>query len=161
MQPTIPDPNKPYAYISGPLSAMSEDLRSKLRAFYEEIGSCCYDASLPAYVPHLLSDPTKNAGLSPRKVYDMDRRAVVGSRLLVAYVGITSLGVGAEIEMACQRNIPVVLVYEQDLPPDRRVSRLTRGSPNVVKELLFPEGQPMTVLPQLSDFLVRFMHDLR
>lgn len=149
-----------YAYISGPLSAMSETLRVIMRKFYEQLGDLCRECGIERYVPHLVSDPTLAADLTPLQVYNLDRNAVVGSTIVLAYVGRAALGTGAEIEMAKNANIPVILIYEKNLPPERRVSRLTRGSPNIIAECVFTsndnEGDLMN--NELAEMLKTILH---
>ena len=52
---------------------------------------------------------------------------------MIAYAGLPSLGVGAEVELANQYKIPVVLLFERG----RSVSRHVRGIPVVSAEIQF------------------------
>ena len=140
-----------FAYISGALSDMTEEERTALRSFYESIARVCNDLHLHAYVPHLVSDPAKNADLSPHDVDALDREAVTRSALVIAYVGRPSTGVGIEIEMAYHANKPVIILCEKQIVLSRRLSRLVRGSPAVIKEILFDDREEATVL--LANFL--------
>ena len=80
------------AYVSGALTGGDEI--ELLKHFYERIAETCKGVGIEAYVPHLVSDPIGNPNMTPDEVYDLDRRQVLASNLLVAYVGYPSLGVG-------------------------------------------------------------------
>ena len=155
-QEFIMNEGRGYVYVSGALTAMHEEQRVMVRDFYESIGRHCSRYGLNAYIPHLFGDPSLNANLSPEEIYRMDREGVTHACLVIAYVSIPSLGVGAEIEMAHQAGIPVVLLYEEELPPERRISRLTRGTPNVVYEIQFPKNQPLVALQRIGNFFETF-----
>lgn len=69
------------------------------------------------------------------KVWKIDYERVVNSGVVVAYIGIPALGVGAEIEMARTANVPVILLCETT--KQERLSRLILGSPAVIDIVLF------------------------
>ncbi|MDQ2951649.1 MAG: hypothetical protein M3R54_05245, partial [Chloroflexota bacterium] len=92
-------------------------------------------AGLRAYLPHRVTDPVTASHLDARAVYDIDRAHVTGSRVVVAYAGIPSFGVGIEVELAREHGIPVILVVERD----RTVSRLLLGNPAVVEVVRFAD----------------------
>lgn len=117
--------------MSGPLTGVEQI--AELKAFYEAIGQVCAEAGVDLYLPHRVSDPLANASLTPGEVYAMDRAAIGAADLVIAYVGLPSLGVGCEIEIAREHAIPVVLLYEEGA----RISRMIRGNPAVVTELRF------------------------
>lgn len=99
------------AYISGSLTGVDNSTLLKLKRFYEDIADLCREFDINPYVPHLKSDPITHPDLSPSEVYEMDRKEVLGSDIVIAYVGIPSFGVGIEIEIARENNIPVILIY--------------------------------------------------
>lgn len=121
------------AYISGALTSLEDGARTRL--FYELLAEVVGTAGLGAYLPHRVTDPQATAHLDPRAVYDIDRAHVTGSRVVVAYAGIPSFGVGIEVELAREHGIPVVLVVERD----RTVSRLLLGNPAVVEVVRFAD----------------------
>ncbi len=121
------------AYISGALTALEDGARTRL--FYELLAEVAGTAGLRAYLPHRVTDPVAASHLDPRAVYDIDRAHVTGSRVVVAYAGIPSFGVGIEVELARENGIPVILVVERD----RTVSRLLLGSPAVVEVVRFAD----------------------
>ena len=121
------------AYVSGALTSLEDGARTRL--FYELLAEVVEGAGLRAYLPHRVTDPVTTAHLDPRAVYDIDRAHVTGSRVVVAYAGIPSFGVGIEVELAREHSIPVILVVERD----RTVSRLLLGNPAVVEVVRFSD----------------------
>lgn len=121
------------AYISGALTALEDGPRTRL--FYELLAEIVDAAGLRAYLPHRVTDPVQAAHLDARTVYDIDRAHVTASRVLVAYGGIPSFGVGIEVELAREHGIPVILVVERD----RTVSRILLGNPAVVEVVRFSD----------------------
>ena len=119
------------AYVSGALTSLEDGARTRL--FYELLAEVVESAGLRAYLPHRVTDPVTASHLDPRAVYDIDRAHVTGSRVVVAYAGIPSFGVGIEVELAREHGIPVILVVERD----RTVSRLLLGNPAVVECVRF------------------------
>lgn len=161
------------AYVSGALTALEDGAR--MRLFYELLAEVVEAAGLRAYLPHRVSDPVAAPHLEPRAVYDIDRAHVTGARVLVAYAGIPSFGVGIEVELAREHNVPVVIVVERD----RTVSRLLLGNPAVVDVVRFTDldglrrglaaalarvaaSPPSGVAPAVSDAVVvqRFLASL-
>jgi len=124
---------KVKAYVSGVLTGGDEI--QELKKFYERIADACTAAGIEAYVPHRVSDPVDNPDMTPEAVYDLDRQQVLDSNLLIAYIGLPSLGVGMEIEIAREKNIPVVVLMEKG----RRISRIARGNPAVIAEIHFTD----------------------
>ena len=136
---------KSRAYVSGVLTGV-ESL-DVLKKFYEDISRVCAAEGVAAYVPHLVTDPEKNADFTPKEVYELDRLKVIESNLVIAYVGVPSLGVGQEIEIARESNIPVLLMMEKEA----RISRMARGNPAVIAEIRFEDFRD--ALKQLSLWL--------
>jgi len=121
------------AYVSGALTALEDGARTRL--FYELLAEVVESAGLRAYLPHRVTDPVTASHLDPRAVYDIDRAHVTGSRVVVAYAGIPSFGVGIDVELAREHGIPVILIVERD----RTVSRLLLGNPAVVEVVRFAD----------------------
>lgn len=119
------------AYISGPLTGVKHV--ATLKTFYENLGAVCNEIGYTAYIPHLHTDPEKRPDIPPSQVYKVDKERVLSSSLVVAYVGIPSIGVGMELAYADSVGIPIVLIYERD----RTVSRFPRGIPKVISEIRF------------------------
>src|SRR5213593_2332185 len=121
------------AYISGALTALEDAPRTKL--FYEVIAEIAEGAKLRAYLPHRVTDPVAAANIEPRTVYEIDRAHVTAARVVIAYAGVPSFGVGIEVELAREHGVPVVVVAERDRP----VSRLLLGNPAVVEVVRFAD----------------------
>jgi len=135
------------AYISGPITTINP---TEVLAFYEAIGSLCREIGLQPYVPHLDTDATTDVSITPSEVYEKDVQEIITSELLIAYVGIPSVGVGAELGRAAMNGIPVILLYERGA----RVSRLVRGIPTVVAEIQFNDYED--ALAQLKSVLYKW-----
>jgi hypothetical protein len=161
------------AYVSGALTALEEGAR--MRLFYELLAEVIESVGLRAYLPHRVTGPVAAAHLEPRAVYDIDRAHVTSARVVVAYAGIPSFGVGIEVELAREHAVPVVLVVERE----RTVSRLLLGNPGVVEVVRFADldglrrglaaaleriaaSAPGAALPAVSDDVVvqRFLASL-
>lgn len=136
-------------YISGPLTNLPD--ADTLKAFYEQIGVVCSRLNMLPYIPHQHSDPILHPEIPPRAIYDLDRTNVARADLVIAYTGVPALGVGQEIEIAKQHNVPVILVYELG----RSVTRMVRGNPIVVAEVVGKDfnhiiAQLEQILPNLT-----------
>src|SRR2546427_11758481 len=135
------------AYTSGALTALEDAPRTKL--FYEVIAEIAEGAKLRAYLPHRVTDPVAAANIEPRTVYEIDRAHVTAARVVIAYAGVPSFGVGIEVELAREHGVPVVVVAERDRP----VSRLLLGNPAVVEIVRFADLEGLR--KQLQSALVR------
>lgn len=138
----------PKVYISGALTSIPRDGEA-LKIFYERLGALCEALGYESYVPHLKADPIKFPGFTPSEVYEMDSAAVIAADLMIAYVGLPSLGVGQELEIAREHSIPIILLMEQGAT----VSRMARGNPLVIREIRFSSYEE--VIDQLPDLLCR------
>ncbi len=150
---------KKSVYISGALTDMSEAERAELRAFYDDIGNVCKEYGFEPYSPHVYGDPKNVAHLNPTEIDRIDRLAVTQSYLVVAYVGVPSLGVGIEVELAHHSDKPVVLLYENEKFAQRRISRIVRGNPAVIREIAFSDYAD--ACKQLRAFLAEFKKMIR
>ncbi|TVQ56960.1 MAG: XRE family transcriptional regulator [Spirulina sp. DLM2.Bin59] len=122
-------------YISGALTDLKNP--SKIKKFYENIGNLCESLDFKSYVPHLNTDPIENSDLKPKDIYEIDKSSVIASDLVIAYLGIPSLGVGMELAYADIANIPIILLYEKH----KTVSRFARGIPNTIAEIIFEQEE--------------------
>lgn len=128
-------------YISGALT------NSSRKNFYESIGKTVERTGFIPYIPHLHTDPEKNPDATPKEVYEIDMMKVSQSEIIIAYVGYPSLGVGAELEHANAKGIPIILLWEKG----ERISRLVKGIPNVIKMMEYEREEE--VLKILEDYL--------
>ncbi len=146
------------AYISGPLTGLTEAQRQYLFPLYEAIGKMFEEEfGIIGYVPHVYGDPVKMAHLSAPNIDQIDRKAVTQSYIMIAYVGIPSTGVGIEIEMANHSNVPVLLIYENNIT----LSRLVRGSPASMGEIRFDAGDVVQLIGHLRGFIQLWLNTLR
>ncbi len=148
------DTQSPFAYISGALTNVPDNKREALKLFYEKLGRMCEKHGLNVYIPHQHSDPVQHPNLTPREVNLIDHECVSSCSLLVAYVGVPSFGVGAEITWANLHQIPIILVVEADQSLQRQVSRLIRGFEYVRQEICFTDDAD--ALRQLATYLDRY-----
>jgi nucleoside 2-deoxyribosyltransferase len=123
--------NTVNVYISGPLT--NTEHSDELKAFYETIGVLCQKLGLKPHIPHLVTDPKKHPHVTPREVFDIDKKQVLSSSFLIAYVGEPSLGVGMELAYAESAGIPVITIAKRGA----HVSRLARGIPAIAKEIIY------------------------
>ena len=150
--------NRKSVYIAGPLTDMPADKRAMMRKFYESLGEICEEFGLQPYLPHQHSDPELHVQLTPQRTDQLDRLAVTSSYLVIAYVGVPSIGVGIEVEMANHANKPVVILAEQTKIVGKRVTRLVRGNPAVMAEISFRDFEDAKI--QLHEFLQRFTDNM-
>ncbi len=116
-------------YMSGALSALSQEEYSHVTTkVYERVQNICQKIRLTCYLPHK-SQTTPSKDMPHSKVWEIDYKRVVNSGTVVAYVGIPSCGVGAEIEMARTANVPVILLFETK--KQEELSRLILGNPAI------------------------------
>ena len=135
-------------YISGALTNTMNP--TEALAFYEAIGSLCKELGMQPYIPHLCTDPRTDASITPKEVYEWDAQEITTSELLIAYVGIPSLGIGMELARATMSGIPIILLYERKT----RISRLARGIPTIIAEIQFNDHED--ALAQLKDVLYQW-----
>lgn len=142
-------------YISGALSDVPETIRQQYLDFYESIGRLVEFLGLTPYVPHQNTDPVRHKDVTPKQVDVIDRTAVTSAMLVVAVADNPSLGVGIEVEMAYHASKPVVLLCHRDRITERRISRLIRGNPGVVHEIVYVDREG--ALLELEAFIRSFL----
>lgn len=113
-------------YISGALTVQKG--RKNMRTTYEKLADVCSSFCNNVYVPHLNgTDPAKDPNEIPSVVWKTDHREVASSDLLIAYVGMPSLGVGSELEIARMAASDIILWrYLKE-----KTSRMALGNPSV------------------------------
>lgn len=109
------------AYISGPLTIVRD--RHAARLYYERLAQICRREGLTPYLPHTENDPELHADESAAKVFERDMNQLLSARIVVAYIGSPSLGVGAELAFASENKIPIVAIRR----PGESVSRFALG----------------------------------
>lgn len=144
-------------YVSGALSDVPDSTRQQYLAFYEAIGQLVASIGLVPYIPHHNTDPVRHKEVTPCQVDLIDRTAVTSAMLIVAVADNPSLGVGIEVEMAYHATKPVVLLCHQDRIAQRRISRLVRGNPSVVHEIIYRDYSE--ALTRLEGFIQSFLQE--
>lgn len=134
------------AYISGALTNL-ETATVDIKKVYEDIGNLCESVGVSAYVPHLKSDPIAFPNFTPKEIYEMDRAQVISADLTIAYIGLPSLGVGQELEIAREAGKDIVLWWFAG----EKLSRMVRGNPSVVA--MFEVKDVDELKTKLSEFL--------
>jgi nucleoside 2-deoxyribosyltransferase len=117
-------------YVSGSLTNLND---ASVKTLYEQIGQLAQTHGFEAHVPHLHTDPVKNAAAIPEEVYAFDLGHLKDSDVVIAYIGEPSLGTGMELEMALKHNALVVLLSEKGA----KLSRLALGSPTIIEHVQF------------------------
>lgn len=134
----MPDLTQPFfsdeVYVSGVLTSV-RPRKIDPRELYERIGVLCRSNGLVPYIPHLHTDPVLHRDIHPTHVYERDYRKVLDACLVIAYVGQASGGVGMEMEMARTNSIPIIVLYEADVPV-ATISRMYRGN-RAVKAVVY------------------------
>lgn len=124
-----------HVYISGSLSSLPPKRAAEFKKFYEDLASVVEKNGGEAYVPHLHSDPEKNADMSPQAVYEVDSKEILNSDLMICEATIPSHGAGGEIEVCRHNNIPVLIISQKGV----NVSRFALGNPTVVDHILYSD----------------------
>ena len=117
------------AYMSGALTGLNDDARQRQLDRYELIQRTCAAEGYECYCPHQHSDPVRDADMAPSKVHELDSANVRDSDLVIADCTEPSFGLGIEVQMANNNEIPILLIAQEG----KEISRLIRGIPNIVK----------------------------
>ncbi|MDO8601065.1 MAG: hypothetical protein Q7R46_00105 [bacterium] len=131
------------AYICGPLTELSPGEQGTVKRFYEQLADVCERVTgIRAFVPHEHYDPIKNADYTPQQVDEGERKQVCDNTFLILVVALApSWGGGIEVEMANRSGVPVMVLCEQEKLEQRKISRLLRGNPAVVKVIAYKDEQ--------------------
>ena len=131
---------KKPCYICGPLTEVPEEMKPVVKAFYVDLADACKRAlGIRAFVPHEHYDPVLHAGFSPAQVDISERRQVCenASFLVVAASFGPTWGGGIEVEMAYQSGVPIILLCDRAKLEARKISRLLRGNPGIVRTIVY------------------------
>ncbi len=133
-------------YMSGALTGLSDEVRQRQIERYELIKETCAVEGYDCYCPHQHSDPVRDESMTPAEVHQLDSTNVQNSDLIIADCTEPSFGVGIEAQMADEDDTPILLIAQRG----KKVSRLIRGIPNVVKVgsdadmIVFPSGDVLS-----------------
>ena len=121
-------------FISGALSRVSGKVR--LEVFYDMIEQLCISKGFDVFLPYRDANPDRIPGMTNRKLYlsNMDRLKNK-TNLLIAYVGLPSIGVGMEVEAACNLGVDVILLAEAEVA----LSKPLQGCPAIVATIRFED----------------------
>ncbi|MBU3957031.1 hypothetical protein KKI19_02005 [Patescibacteria group bacterium] len=105
--------------MSGALTGLSPELREQTLRFYEAVAEVASRHGIDLYLPHLHSDPIKDADIPPRQVVIMDRERVKDSITMIVDIrrppyGVGSLGVGMEIGFCQFHNTNIIVLCRRD-----------------------------------------------
>ena len=105
--------------MSGALTDLSPEVRESTLRFYEKVAAVAGKHGIDLYLPHLHSDPIKNADVPPSQVVVMDRERVKDSMIMIVDVrqmpvGVGSLGVGMEIGFCESHNTNIIVLCRRD-----------------------------------------------
>jgi len=137
-------------YISGPLTG-APDLRAA-RLYYERLAQVCRQEGLVPYLPHTESDPQLHAGESAETVFKRDLHHLLSSQLIVAFIGSPSLGVGAELALASEKDIQIIAIRR----PGDTVSRFLLGMliTSQAYDMVIPDERVEAELPNVLNIAV-------
>ena len=131
----LTDMKKVRVHISGPVTCLTSQERDKYFKFYEQIAKLCQQQDWHTYLPHRIIDPEHYPELTAREVYESEIRDIRKSDIVIAYVSKPALGVGTELEIARSQDSVVILLYQKG----DKVSRIVRGNPAVIHEVIFTD----------------------
>ena len=142
------------AYICGPLTELLPEEQGRIKRFYARIADLFEELTgVRAFVPHEHYDPVVNPNPTPAQVDAAERKQVCeNSSMLVVVAEAPSWGGGIEVEMARTNGVPVVLLCDREKLAQRKISRLLRGNPAVVK--ILEHDNEEDALSQLRDYLM-------
>ncbi len=147
-------------YICGALTKLSPEVGEELRALFVGLAEVCERVlGLRAFVPHEHCDPKVHPHLTPREVEQIEREQVCNkTSLLVVVTREPSWGGGIEVEMAYRSTVPVVLLASWKEMEQKSVSRLLRGNPAVVQEIVY--NNVADALTLFEDWLIANAEEL-
>lgn len=135
-----------HIFFAGPLTNLKNP--DAIKTFYERMDAVAKKLGHTTFWAYKSgTDPIKNPDVLPEDVYKRDIQALEKSDIMISYISEPSTGTGIEMEHAEEKKIPVVLVYQKGT----RVSRMTRGNPAVVKQIVYKDESD--ALTQLEAYL--------
>ena len=122
------EPIMDSVYIFGPIHIHGDDYRSTYENLME-VSEKYFEESLGTYPDFW------ETGEEPREFYDRTKDEITECDLFVAEVTSPSHGVGMELEMAVNNNIPVIALAKED----QDISIMVEGLPMVEKVLRYED----------------------
>ncbi len=141
-------------YVCGPLTELTPEDQAWVKPFYEAIADVCEEVfGQRAFVPHEHYDPIKHADFTPQDVDTNERHQVCDLTSVLIVVAVApSWGGGIEVEMSNCSKVPVILLCEKMKLIDRKISRLLRGNPAVMRVIVYEDIED--ALSQLKNVLL-------
>jgi len=130
--------SKRSTYICGPLDELPHDQQEPTRKFYEALGAVCSRmCGTEAFVPHMhyyLED-----GEIPvlQEVNVAKHERICHDTSLLIVVASACSWIGREIVTAMDNEVPIILLYDANLPQKPRAASLLRDSPMVHDVITF------------------------
>ncbi|MFH1404741.1 MAG: deaminase [Patescibacteria group bacterium] len=143
-------PSVKSIYFSYGLTNLPDEERAYRAEFLELLAQTGEQLGLSTYLPHLHTDPIKNADLSAEEVFNHDVQTLKEHDVVVAEVTYPSLGTGGELMVALQEKKPIVLISKKGT----HVSRFATGNPAVVYHIEYEDEQ------EVCDKLQRVLRQL-
>jgi hypothetical protein len=132
-------------YIAGSLTVGSPYMLRRLKRFYEGIAKVVEEFHLDGYLPHQHNPP--GSPHTAQEVYLTDQTLVKTARFVIADVTLPSHGVGIEIQICNENEIPVLLLYRRTqkflffFHRETRVSRMILGGPYIHKAVPYDTAE--------------------
>ena len=139
------------AYLASALTALSESERQHLFEVSAIVAEACSEVEIDLYQPVNATDPVSNPEVPAEDVFNIDRKRVLGSDLLVHVADYASTGAGEELDFALAALIPIVLIAHGDA----KVSRMVTGIPGLKLMITYRD------LDELRDELRDRLADIR
>src|SRR5713226_3374238 len=115
-------------YISGPLQGV-HDLAS-MRRFYESVADVCIECGHEPYLPHQNTDPEQHSDLPSKIVFLRDYEALRSANIVLAYIGLPSSGVGAELGIAAEARKKIIGYCKDTDAPSRFIVGMLEAWPD-------------------------------
>jgi len=117
-------------YVFGPIHLFGKDYLS----FYKAVMKLCkkfFDQVIGTYPDFW------NTKETPKKFYNRTYETITDCDLFIAEVSSPSLGVGMELQMAVEKNIPIIAVAKEGI----EISTMVTGLPNLFKVIRYTSIQ--------------------
>lgn len=134
-------------YVAGALTHSGGNRR--ILDLYERIGGICERHGFDVYLPHIAQEEAKDRRIAttPEMIFDWDFEQLKTASLIVAFVGMPSVGVGIELGLAKHLGIPIISLC----PLGFGVSPMLLGHPCLHAHLFYQEEEDC--IQQLSKSL--------
>ena len=129
------------AYFASALTTLDEMQRRDLLQVSAIASKVCSDLDIDLYEPIKSTDPVSHPQVSPEDVYNLDRKRVSKSDLLIHVADYASTGAGEELDIAQSALIPIVLINHGSA----RVSRMVTGIPAFKLEITYNSFEELEI----------------